>query len=73
MNIIQYGKTGQPIRVYNMIGAFPTSVEAIELNWENQSQIETFQVTFAYDYWLPDGTTELTNAYADLAADPAAS
>jgi hypothetical protein len=61
MTVIQYGKDGASIREYTIIGAFPTSVDAIALNWDTTNQIETFQVTFAYDYWLP--TFEDSNSY----------
>lgn len=40
-------------RSYKFIGAFPTSVDAISLNWDTTNQVEEFDVTFAYDYWLP--------------------
>ena len=53
LQIIQYSKTGDFIRAYDIVGAFPTTIDAIELNWETQNQIETFGVTFAYDYWIP--------------------
>lgn len=40
-----------PIRSYSIIGAFPTQIDPIELNWDNQNQIEMFNVTFSYQYW----------------------
>jgi len=68
MDVIQYGKDGTPIRQYTILGAFPTSVDAITLNWDTTNQIETFQVTFAYDYWLP--TLETANQYLPQATSP---
>jgi hypothetical protein len=68
LSVIQYGKDGTAIREYHIIGAFPTSVDAISLNWDSASQIETFGVTFAYDYWLP--ANESINAYAGQAVTP---
>lgn len=68
LSVIQYGKDGTAIRQYDIIGAFPTAVDAISLNWDSASQIETFGVTFAYDYWLP--VNETINAYAGLATSP---
>lgn len=53
MNVIQYGKDGTVLREYEIIGAFPTTVDAIDLSWDTQNQIETFNVSFAYDYWVP--------------------
>jgi hypothetical protein len=70
MNVIQYSKDGNVIRSYDIIGAFPTQIDAIDLNWETQNQIETFGVTFSYDYWLPTSGTELNNSYIGDATTP---
>jgi hypothetical protein len=51
--VIQYGKDGSVLREYEIIGAFPTTIDAIDLNWDSQNQIESFNVSFAYDYWVP--------------------
>lgn len=53
MNVVQYGKDGLPIREYELVGAFPTSIDAMDLDWDNANQIQTFNATFAYDYWVP--------------------
>jgi hypothetical protein len=58
IEVHQYGKAGPGdengiIRSYALIGAFPTSVDAISLDWDTTNQVETFDVTFAYDYWAP--------------------
>jgi hypothetical protein len=50
-DVVQYGKTGNVLREYQMVGLFPISVGAIEVNWDDANQIETFQVEFAIDYW----------------------
>jgi hypothetical protein len=71
MNVIQYGKDGELIRQYDIIGAFPTTVSEIQLDWDTTNQIETFTVTFAYDYWLP--AEENTNAYLADAVNPISS
>lgn len=70
LTVRQYDKNGKLIRAYDIIGAFPTTVEAIGLDWDNQNQIETFGVTFSYDYWLP--SVEGTNVYAGIAQTPQA-
>lgn len=49
--IIQYSKSGDPIREYTFNGLFPTSVAAITMDWNNTDDIERFDVTFQYDYW----------------------
>ncbi len=63
INVIQYGKNGQsPLREYTLIGAFPTVISPIDLDWNSTDQIENFTVTFEYDYWLPTKQKEL-NVY----------
>lgn len=49
--ITQYSKTGAALRTYSFNGLFPTSISAIEMDWNTTDAIETFQVTFQYDYW----------------------
>ncbi len=58
IQVYQFGKAGPGddagvIRSYNLVGAFPTTVDAISLDWDTTNTIETFDVTFAYDYWEP--------------------
>jgi hypothetical protein len=52
--VLQYGKQGNIIRGYDMIGIFPSNVDAIPLDWDQTNTIEQYDVTFAYDYWIPD-------------------
>ena len=47
----QYGKEGNILREYRFEGIFPASVSAIDVDWSNQDSIESFNVTFQYDYW----------------------
>lgn len=54
--VVQYGKEGNVLRQYNMVGAFPTLIGQIELSWEAKNQIETFDVTLALDWWEPSGS-----------------
>jgi hypothetical protein len=46
-----------PIRKIKFYGLFPTQISAIELDWDSTDTIETFTVTFAYDYHLPDNSS----------------
>ncbi len=70
MNIIHYGKKGDIIRTYNMT-CHPKEVGPIQLAWESQNRIETFDVNFAVDWWLPGDET--VNPYAGDAQIPIAS
>jgi hypothetical protein len=69
--VIQYSKDGEPIRSYDIIGAFPTNISAIGLDWDNQNQIQTFQTTFAYDYWVPalENSSKLDGGYSTYLAE----
>jgi hypothetical protein len=53
--IVQYGQTGQVLRVYQFEGIFPVNVSPIEMNWENGDTIEEFTCEFALDYWTVPG------------------
>ena len=50
--VFQYGKTGKTIAQYNFVGLYPSEVSTIELDWNTTDQIETFTITWQYDYWL---------------------
>lgn len=53
--VIQYSKTGVPIREYTFHGIWPTQIDPIDLDWSNQNAIELFGVTFEYDWWSVSG------------------
>jgi hypothetical protein len=59
--ITQYGKEGNVLRQYTMVGAFPTMVGQIEVAWEAKNQIEIFNVTLALDWWEPNKTGNGSN------------
>ena len=51
------GQGGVPVRAYRFVGLWPEHVHPIQLNWSSE-EIETFQVTLAYQWWEPiDGST----------------
>lgn len=60
--VYQFGRTAgsaastgenEVIRAYKFVGIFPTTIDAIALDWDNTNAIETFDVTFSYDWWEP--------------------
>ena len=55
--VIHYGKRGDIIRTYKLVGLFPTVIDAISLSWDDADTIEEYGVTFAYDYWVTDGVS----------------
>jgi hypothetical protein len=52
--IYKFGKEGQILRTYKMVGAWPVVVSPIALNWGDRDRVTEFQVEFAYDYWEND-------------------
>ena len=50
MIVNQYGKAGEIIKTYKFIGAFPTALSTINLDWGTQD-IEEFTCTWTYDRW----------------------
>jgi hypothetical protein len=53
----QYGKTGNVIKAYNFVGAFPVDLSPIDLDWGSNDTIEEFTVTLAYQWWESDTTS----------------
>ena len=50
-------RNGNTIKSYTLRGAFPTSVGGIPLDYETTDAIETFDVTFSYQYFESNTTT----------------
>lgn len=57
ISVIQYGKAGNTIKTMKLIGAFPTDVSPIQLDWGSKDQVEEFTVSFEYQVW-EDETTD---------------
>jgi len=78
----QLNKKLQDLRAYEFYGIYPEVVGEIELNWEASNRIETFDVQFAYDFWIPSisdtdqlvpGSYDVEGAGANSALSSAAS
>jgi hypothetical protein len=50
-------RNGNTIKSYTLRGAFPTTIAAIPLDYEEQGVIEQFEVTFEYQYFETNTTT----------------
>ena len=55
--ITQFSKSGDSLRTYVFEGMFPTAIEGITMDWQQQDTIEEFSVTFQYDMWRVEGAT----------------
>jgi hypothetical protein len=56
--VTQYNKAGQAIQTYKFVGMFPLDVAPIDLDWGTNDTIEEFNVTFAYQYWTNEASTD---------------
>ena len=50
-------RNGNTVKSYTLRGAFPTAIAAIELNYDEATAIEQFDVTFNYQYFESNTTT----------------
>jgi len=50
-------RNGNTIKSYTLRGAYPQSIAAIPLDYEEQGTIEQFEVTFEYQYFETNTTT----------------
>jgi len=51
ITVQQYGKHGSVIKAYKLIGAFPTDLAQIDLDWGSNDAVEEFSVTLSYQWW----------------------
>jgi hypothetical protein len=51
--VTHFSKDGVVIKQYSFVGIFPTTVSPMDLSWASTNQVQTFNVSFAYDYWVP--------------------
>lgn len=61
LSVNQLDPLGNTIITYVLRGAFPTNVGPIRLDWSQQNQIETFDVTFEYQEFTNPNTDSDTN------------
>ena len=47
----QYSKTGSKLMEYNFIDIWPQTISEIALSYDTASDIEQFDVTWAYNYY----------------------
>ena len=51
MSVVQYSRSGTPLREYSFIGAWPSTISAIELGWDTNDAVETYDVTWTYSWY----------------------
>lgn len=56
LSVYQLDRNGAVLKTYNLIDAYPTSIGQIQLDYDNQQQIEMFDVEFVYNYFTSNTT-----------------
>ena len=51
LKVRQFSKAGKVLRTYSFIGAWPSALSTINLDWATASEIEEFTCTWMYDSW----------------------
>ena len=51
LSTTQFGRQGDRLRTYEFIGAFPTTLAAIPVDWDSTDSIETYTCDFHYQWW----------------------
>ena len=60
LQVQQFSKAGDDLRTYIFIGAWPSSLSTINLDWSTQ-EIEEFTCTWMYDSWFVSAGTSASN------------
>lgn len=50
--VTHFGKNGNIIKQYQLIGMWPMDISPIELDWGQNDTVEEFTATLAMQYWL---------------------
>lgn len=58
MTIRPHDRQGNEIGSYTFHGIYPTTLDAIDVAWESGAAPSEYGVTFAYDYWTGDATSD---------------
>jgi hypothetical protein len=65
VDIRQLDRSGEPIKVFKLHGAFPSDIASIDLSFDNDDTIQDFDITWNYDYF----TTDFNTAQLDTAIE----
>jgi hypothetical protein len=60
--LVHYQKDGEDTMTYEFVDCWPTAISEIALSYDTASDIEQFDVTWAYNYYTMSGGTVTTNS-----------
>ncbi len=64
LSVHQLDRNGATVKTYKFVDAFPTEVGDIALGYDQGNAIETFNVTFMYNYWTSNTSTEAGSGFS---------
>ena len=67
LKVIQYSKAGEELRAYEFMGAWPSALSTINLDWATASEIEEFTCTWVYDSWTNGNPNQ--SSFSQLLSD----
>ena len=67
----QFSRRGDRLRTYDFVGAFPTTLAPIPVDWDSTDTIETYTCDFHYQWWevageIPTRDAPLVNADVNI-------
>ena len=62
LSVYQLGRNGEVLKTYLLVGAFPTDISEIALNFGDNDTVETFTCTFQYQHYITEFNSNLATA-----------
>ena len=69
LNVYQLDRSGAIIKSYKFVDAMPTNIGPIQLDYDQQNQIEQFDVEFTYNYFTSNTTTAGSRVGVNVSVD----
>lgn len=69
MTVVQLDRNGAHVKTYKFVDAYPSSIGAIGLDFDNTNQIEQFDVVFTFNYWTSNTTSGAAGFGVSAAVD----
>jgi len=57
LSVYQLDRNGATVKAYKFVDAFPSEIGDIQLGYDQGNAIQTFNVTFQYNYWTSNTST----------------
>jgi hypothetical protein len=57
-SVTQLSRDGSEVKTYDFVGCWPMSIGSIALSFDQQTAIEEFSVTIAYQYYISQGVNQ---------------